>query len=84
MPFQESTTSVTTSATALGSNGLIGRARVLIFSGGNIWIGSSTVTTATGVAVASNAYLEIPAPSDQKVYAITNVGTATVRTVEVG
>lgn len=84
MPFQESTASVTTSATALGSNGLQGRARMFITPGGSVWVGSSTVTPGTGFALSSNSNVDFAAPQDQKVYAVAAAGTVTVRVLEVG
>lgn len=87
MPFQESTTTVNTTAVALGSNGFTGRARIVVQNGGgggNLYIGSAGVTTATGFALASNSSQEFPAPQGSPVYAVSNLAGAIARVVEVG
>ena len=84
---QQSAQTVGTVAVALGSNGgLQGRTYITIFNaggGGNLYAGGSNVTTADGVAFASNATpFTFSTPQGESIYGISNIAGTLVKTIE--
>ena len=70
---------------ALGSNGFQGRAGVTVFNAGpgNIYLGGPAVTTATGLAVASNATpVTVSTPEGAALYAVTSATGTVARIIE--
>lgn len=84
---QESAYSVSTTATALGSDGFAPRHAIQIFNqggGGPLYYGSAGVTAASGICLASNTTSAvIPTPQNEGIYAISENGTNTVRILEI-
>lgn len=83
---QEFAQTVGASAVALGSNGgLQGRTKITIFNnggGGDLFVGGPNVSTATGVAVHSNASLTLDTPQATSIYGIGSLAGTLVRTIE--
>lgn len=84
---QESSINVgTATPVALGSNGFLGRAGIVVFNaagGGNLYLGGPNVTITTGLALASNATpITINTPEGAALYAIGNQGTSVAKIIE--
>ena len=79
-----SAVTVSSTATDLVATDLTNRKRIIIQNNGSkeIFVGSSTVTTATGISIPTGANVELDAGPLVNLYAITVSGTSNVRILE--